>query len=127
MAEKKNKGKEGSSKDQDFGEDQKASLIDISVEDLDAAIIGAEHRLQSINLQEEIWLKQPLFHDPSYHLCFSKLEDPDGVIMVQQIAGQSLRLLNAPRYLKQSGAMVLERLIELAQTPPVQEQEGETD
>jgi len=85
-----------------------------NAESLDAEIEKAQERLREMGLEREVWLKKPLFHDPSYHLCFTRLEDDRGLIMLQQIAGESLRLLDAPGFLKKSGAMQLEELLEFA-------------
>jgi hypothetical protein len=96
------------------------------VEELDEKIEAAEKTLREMGLEKDVWLKKPLDVDQSYHLFFTKLDDPDGVIMLQQIAGESLRLLMAPPYLKKGGVVHLEELIEfapLAQVEPEPEEE----
>jgi len=86
----------------------------ISLEELDEKIEAAEATLREMRLEKDVWLKKPLDVDQSYHLFFTKLDDPDGVIMLQQIAGESLRLLLAPPYLKKGAVVKLEKLIEYA-------------
>ena len=104
-------------------------LPPVPVEELDEKIEAAEKTLREMGLEKDVWLKKPLEVDQSYHLFFTKLEDPEGVIMLQQIAGESLRLLVAPPYLKKGGVKHLEELIEfapLAQVEPEAEPEDET-
>lgn len=106
---------------------KKEQIVD-DVESLDAEIEKAQERLREMGLEREVWLKKPLFHDPSYHLCFTTLEDDQGLIMLQQIAGESLRLLDAPGFLKKSGAMQLKELIEFAPLAQVESSdEGEDE
>lgn len=133
MAEKKNEKKkkvagkrshlEGKYSPFKLSDRKKPTVVDQDV--LDARINEAEDELQKMGIEHDVWLKQPLFNDPSYYLCFSKLEDPDGIIMLQQLAGESLRLLDAPPFLKQSGVKQLDALIEFASiAQDVVEEEG---
>ena len=93
---------------------KKYQVVQTPIEELDAKVTEAEEKLRAMGLEHEVWLKQPLEVDPSYNLCFSLLEDPKGLIMVQQVAGQTLRLMDAPRFLKQGAVRQLEELVEFA-------------
>lgn len=107
---------------------KKKEQIEDKSESFDTEIEKAQQRLREMGLEREVWLKKPLFHDPSYHLCFTRLEDDRGLIMLQQIAGESLRLLDAPGFLKKSGVMQLEELIEFAPLAQVESSdEGEDE
>lgn len=99
---------------------KKHEVVQTPIEELDAKVLEAEEKLRAMGLEHEVWLKKPLDNDPSYNLCFSLLEDPKGLIMVQQVAGQTLRLLDAPRFLKQGAVRQFEQLLEFV--PVAQEQ-----
>lgn len=93
---------------------KKRSIAKTPIEELDTRIKTAEEKLRSMDLEHEVWLKQPLEVDPSYNLCFSLLEDTKGIIMVQQMAGQTLRLMDAPCFLKEGACKQLDQLIGFA-------------
>lgn len=81
------------------------------MEELDKKIIAAEKSLQKLGIEKDILVKKPIDVDPSFHFFFTKLKDPKGTLMLKQHAGITLRLLEAPPYLKRGAAKHLGDLV----------------
>lgn len=81
------------------------------MEELDKKIVAAEKQLRKLGIEKDVWVKKPIDIDPSFHFFFAKLEDPKGTLMLKQHAGISLRLLEAPPYLKRGAVKHLDELV----------------
>lgn len=100
------------SKNKEIGHKKRELSPAVSIEELDKKIVKAEKRLREMGIEKDVWVKKPIDVDPSFHFFFTKLKDPEGMLMLKQHAGATMRLLDAPPYLKRGAVKHLDDLVE---------------
>lgn len=109
-----------SSQSDEIAEEPPRTPAEASIEELNEKIAAAEKKLQELGIEKDIWVKKPIDVDPSFHFFFTKLKGPDGQLMLKQHAGATVRLLDAPPYLKRGAIKHLDELVDVisSEHPP---------
>jgi hypothetical protein len=102
---------------------KKVDVVHPPDEEYDKQIEDAETKLREMNLKHPVWLKDRHPIDPSWQIMFPSNQTGEQLsIIIQQRAGGSMPLLEAPSFLKRGGVRLLDALLEYA---PVAQEEAE--